>query len=66
VLFIEPLPAFQLRLISRRPTILDATPYVEVGVDVLKDVVRGLIHLFIGIAVASPDTLGAQRASILA
>jgi hypothetical protein len=59
--FIGPLPVFQLCLISRGLSILDATPYVEIGIDVLMDIVRGLIHLLIGVAVAAPASLGARR-----
>jgi hypothetical protein len=45
-----------------RPAVLDATPYVEIGVDVLADIVRGLIHLLIGVTVAASASLGAWRA----
>jgi hypothetical protein len=59
MLFIEPLPMFQLCLISNGPTVLVVTSYIEIGVDVLADVVRGLIHLLNGITVVALASLGA-------
>jgi hypothetical protein len=65
VLFIKLLPTFHIHLISHKPTILDATSYVEISIDALTGVVWGLIHLLISIVVAAPASLGVWRVPIL-
>ena len=66
MLLIEPLPMLQLCLILCGPTILDVSPYIEIGIDMLMDVILGLIHLFIGVTVVAMASQGAQRVPVLA
>ena len=53
MLFIELPLVFHLSLVSCRPAVLDVTSHIEIGVDELMGVTRGLIDLLIGIAVAA-------------
>ena len=65
MLFIELSPVFHLSLIPCGPTVHDVTPCVEIGVDEITGVVRGLIDHLIGIAVAALASLGAWRVAVL-
>ena len=66
VLFIKLPPVFHPCLISHGPAVLNATSYIEIGIDALTGIVRGLIYLLIGITVVAPASLGARRAPVLA